>query len=182
MQATSCCSATGGSGCSTGGSSGRLDADTHRFFVRVIEGALGDEDAWDDVSAHLVKTYGPAIRDAMGLERRAALRLRPRPRRAGAHPAVRRGEPRRSPHRPADPDGPGPRTAGARGSVRSVISKAEGTAPASAHNGGVRRNGLRVRPGHVPARQATHVLRALRQDVHVRHPDPLRSRRSSSRS
>jgi predicted unusual protein kinase regulating ubiquinone biosynthesis (AarF/ABC1/UbiB family) len=46
---------------------GRLDADTHRFFVRVIEGSLGDEDAWDDVAAHLVKTYGPAIRDAMGL-------------------------------------------------------------------------------------------------------------------
>jgi len=47
---------------------GRLDADTHRFFVRVIEGALGNEDAWGDVAAHLVKTYGPAIRDAMGLD------------------------------------------------------------------------------------------------------------------
>ncbi len=47
---------------------GRLDADTHRFFVRIIEGALGDEDAWDDVSAHLVKTYGPAIRDSLGLD------------------------------------------------------------------------------------------------------------------
>jgi aarF domain-containing kinase len=47
---------------------GRLDADTHRFFVRVIEGALGNEDAWDDVASHLVKTYGPAIRDAMGLD------------------------------------------------------------------------------------------------------------------
>ncbi len=46
---------------------GRLDADTHRFFVRMLQGALGNEDAWDDVAAHLVKTYGPAIRDAMGL-------------------------------------------------------------------------------------------------------------------
>jgi predicted unusual protein kinase regulating ubiquinone biosynthesis (AarF/ABC1/UbiB family) len=46
---------------------GRLDADTHKFFVRMLEGALGNEDAWDDVAAHLVKTYGPAIRDAMGL-------------------------------------------------------------------------------------------------------------------
>jgi predicted unusual protein kinase regulating ubiquinone biosynthesis (AarF/ABC1/UbiB family) len=46
---------------------GRLDSDTHRFFVRVIEGALGNEDAWDDVAAHLVRTYGPAMRDAMGL-------------------------------------------------------------------------------------------------------------------
>ncbi len=34
----------------------------------MIEGALGDEDAWDDVSAHLVKTYGPAIRDSLGLD------------------------------------------------------------------------------------------------------------------
>ena len=47
---------------------GRLDSDTHRFFVRVIQGALGDESAWDDVAAHLVKTYGPAIRDSMGLD------------------------------------------------------------------------------------------------------------------
>jgi predicted unusual protein kinase regulating ubiquinone biosynthesis (AarF/ABC1/UbiB family) len=47
---------------------GRLDADTHRFFVRVIEGALGNEDAWDDVAAHLVKTYGPAIRDGLGFD------------------------------------------------------------------------------------------------------------------
>jgi aarF domain-containing kinase len=47
---------------------GRLDADTHRFFVRVIQGALGDESAWDDVASHLVKTYGPAIRDSMGLD------------------------------------------------------------------------------------------------------------------
>ena len=47
---------------------GRLDTDTHRFFVRIIEGALGDDDAWDDVSAHLVKTYGPAIRDSLGLD------------------------------------------------------------------------------------------------------------------
>ena len=47
---------------------GRLDADTHRFFVRIIQGALGNEDAWDDVAAHLVKTYGPAIRDALGLD------------------------------------------------------------------------------------------------------------------
>ena len=47
---------------------GRLDADSHKFFVRVIQGALGDEDAWDDVSAHLVKTYGPAIRDSLGLD------------------------------------------------------------------------------------------------------------------
>jgi predicted unusual protein kinase regulating ubiquinone biosynthesis (AarF/ABC1/UbiB family) len=46
---------------------GRLDAETHRFFVRVIQGALGDEKAWDDVAAHVVKTYGPAMRDSLGL-------------------------------------------------------------------------------------------------------------------
>ncbi|MFZ0668392.1 MAG: AarF/UbiB family protein [Acidimicrobiales bacterium] len=46
---------------------GRLDAETHKFFVRIIQGALGNEDAWDDVAAHLIKTYGPAIRDGFNL-------------------------------------------------------------------------------------------------------------------
>jgi predicted unusual protein kinase regulating ubiquinone biosynthesis (AarF/ABC1/UbiB family) len=47
---------------------GRLDPATHRFFVRMLEGVLGDEKAWDDVAAHLVRTYGPAMRDALGLD------------------------------------------------------------------------------------------------------------------
>ena len=47
---------------------GRLDHDTHRFVVRLFEAVLGDETAWDDVAAHLVRTYGPAMRDALGLD------------------------------------------------------------------------------------------------------------------
>ncbi|MGA2037562.1 MAG: AarF/UbiB family protein [Acidimicrobiales bacterium] len=47
---------------------GRLDPATHRFFVRMLEAVLGDEAAWDDVAAHLVRTYGPAMRDALGLD------------------------------------------------------------------------------------------------------------------
>ncbi|MHB8682083.1 MAG: ABC1 kinase family protein [Acidimicrobiales bacterium] len=47
---------------------GRLDAETHRFVVRLFEAVLGDESAWDDVAAHLVRTYGAAMRDALGLD------------------------------------------------------------------------------------------------------------------
>ena len=47
---------------------GRLDRGTHRFVVRLFEAVLGDETAWDDVAAHLVRTYGPAMRDALGLD------------------------------------------------------------------------------------------------------------------
>jgi ubiquinone biosynthesis protein len=47
---------------------GRLDPDTHRFFVRLLAGALGDESAWADVTAHITSTYGPAIADAVGLD------------------------------------------------------------------------------------------------------------------
>lgn len=47
---------------------GRLDHDTHRFVVRLFQAVLGDESAWDDVAAHLVRTYGSAMRDALGLD------------------------------------------------------------------------------------------------------------------
>ncbi len=46
---------------------GRLDRDTHRFFVRVLAAALGDESAWDDVAAHMTRTYGPAMQQGLGL-------------------------------------------------------------------------------------------------------------------
>jgi len=47
---------------------GRLDHETHRFVVRLFEAVLGDESAWDDVAGHLVRTYGEAMRDALGLD------------------------------------------------------------------------------------------------------------------
>lgn len=47
---------------------GRLDHETHRFVVRLFEAVLGDESAWDDIAAHLVRTYGAAMRDALGLD------------------------------------------------------------------------------------------------------------------
>ena len=46
---------------------GRLDADTHRFFLRLLAAALGEEAAWADVTEHIKATYGPAIQDAVGL-------------------------------------------------------------------------------------------------------------------
>ncbi len=47
---------------------GRLDPSTHRFFIRLLQAALGDERAWDDVTAHLVATYGPALQHGLGLD------------------------------------------------------------------------------------------------------------------
>jgi predicted unusual protein kinase regulating ubiquinone biosynthesis (AarF/ABC1/UbiB family) len=46
---------------------GRLDADTHRFFLRLLAAALGDESAWTDVTRHITATYGPAIALSVGL-------------------------------------------------------------------------------------------------------------------
>jgi len=47
---------------------GQLDPETHRFFRRTLEAALGDEAAWDEVGARLVQVYGPAIREGLGLD------------------------------------------------------------------------------------------------------------------
>ncbi len=47
---------------------GRLDHDTHMFFLRLLDGVLGDESAWSDITAHLTKTYGRAIQVGMGLD------------------------------------------------------------------------------------------------------------------
>ena len=47
---------------------GRLDHDTHRFVIRLLEAVLGDESAWDDVGAHMVKVYGAAIKEGLGLD------------------------------------------------------------------------------------------------------------------
>ncbi len=50
---------------------GRLDARTHRFFRRMITGALGDESAWHDVAVDLLDAYGPALRDGLGFDERS---------------------------------------------------------------------------------------------------------------
>ncbi len=46
---------------------GRLDADTHRFVVRLLDAALGDEEAWTDITAHLTRVYGRAIQVGLGM-------------------------------------------------------------------------------------------------------------------
>jgi predicted unusual protein kinase regulating ubiquinone biosynthesis (AarF/ABC1/UbiB family) len=46
---------------------GRLDPDTHQFFRRVVEAALGDEAAWDDIAAHTVATYGTVLEEGLGM-------------------------------------------------------------------------------------------------------------------
>jgi len=47
---------------------GRLDHETHWFFLRMMAAVLGDDDAWADVTRHLVKTYGPALQEAVGMD------------------------------------------------------------------------------------------------------------------
>ena len=47
---------------------GRLDAETHWFLCRMLAAVLGDDDAWRDVTGHLIRTYGPAIGEAMGMD------------------------------------------------------------------------------------------------------------------
>jgi aarF domain-containing kinase len=46
---------------------GRLDPDTHRFVVRLLDAVLGDEAAWPEVTAHLTRVYGRAIQVGLGL-------------------------------------------------------------------------------------------------------------------
>lgn len=46
---------------------GRLDAETHRFVVRLLDAVLGDETAWPDITAHLTRVYGRAIQVGLGL-------------------------------------------------------------------------------------------------------------------
>ena len=47
---------------------GRLDHETHLFFLRLLDAVLGDEAAWPDITAHLTKTYGRAIQEGLGLD------------------------------------------------------------------------------------------------------------------
>ena len=46
---------------------GRLDAETARFFRRVLQGALGDETAWPEVAAHIAASYGEGLQDMLGI-------------------------------------------------------------------------------------------------------------------
>jgi predicted unusual protein kinase regulating ubiquinone biosynthesis (AarF/ABC1/UbiB family) len=47
---------------------GRLDETTSVFFRRMIEGALGDDDAWVDVATHVKATYGAGMLEALGID------------------------------------------------------------------------------------------------------------------
>jgi hypothetical protein len=48
---------------------GRLDARTLRFLRRTVEGALGDESAWDDIADEFLANYGPALTEGLGMDR-----------------------------------------------------------------------------------------------------------------
>ncbi len=46
---------------------GRLDHDTHHFFRRIVAAALGDEDAWPDIAAQTITTYGAVLEEGLGM-------------------------------------------------------------------------------------------------------------------
>ncbi len=46
---------------------GRLDRETHRFVLRLLDAALGDQAAWPDITAHLTRVYGRAIQVGLGM-------------------------------------------------------------------------------------------------------------------
>ncbi len=46
---------------------GRLDRDTHRFVLRLLDAALGEQAAWPEVTAHLTRVYGRAIQVGLGM-------------------------------------------------------------------------------------------------------------------
>jgi aarF domain-containing kinase len=46
---------------------GRLDRETHRFFLRLLSAVLGDESAWVELTEHLVRVYGPALGEAVAM-------------------------------------------------------------------------------------------------------------------
>ena len=46
---------------------GRLDPGTHRFFIALLQAAMGNEAAWTEVTGHIIATYGPAIGVAVGM-------------------------------------------------------------------------------------------------------------------
>ena len=48
---------------------GRMDDGTHRWFRRIVEGALGDEAAWADVADHFETVYGSDLIANLGVSR-----------------------------------------------------------------------------------------------------------------
>jgi len=49
------------------GIEGRLDLDTHRFFLHVLQACLGCETEWDDVSKWLAQSVGPGLTRTVGI-------------------------------------------------------------------------------------------------------------------
>jgi aarF domain-containing kinase len=54
---------------------GRLDARTHRFLRRIVEGALGDATAWHDIATEFLGQYGPALSAGLGMDTAAFARF-----------------------------------------------------------------------------------------------------------
>jgi predicted unusual protein kinase regulating ubiquinone biosynthesis (AarF/ABC1/UbiB family) len=46
---------------------GRLDQQTHHFFISLLSAAMGNEEDWTEVTGFITRTYGPAIGEALGM-------------------------------------------------------------------------------------------------------------------
>ena len=45
----------------------RLDEDTHLLLLRLVEAALGKEEAWEDIAAYVIKIQGANLQEGLGL-------------------------------------------------------------------------------------------------------------------
>jgi predicted unusual protein kinase regulating ubiquinone biosynthesis (AarF/ABC1/UbiB family) len=155
---------------------GRLDPDTHRFLIRLLEAVMGDESAWPDITEHLTRTYGRTIQEGLGFdddELTAFLRGLIEPTLTRPFGEVSLAALMEAPQRQAA------LAQGAdlhRRTLRSVLARLRAQRPAAPVGRRVGRAQQRLRPGELPARQAAHVLRALRKDVPGRRAAHARPR------
>ena len=93
---------------------GRLDPLTHRFFLSLLSAAMGNEEAWADVTRLHHRHLRSGHRRGGGAVGRGADGIRPQHLRAGPHPTVRRGQPGRPDADHSAAGGPGAGRRGAR--------------------------------------------------------------------
>ena len=151
---------------------GRLDERTHRFVLRLLAAVLGDEAAWRDVTAYLVDIYGGQLRDAMKMDDEQLTSFL----RSMVEPVLLRpfgefslGELMVAAEvRAAEAYGVELQRQGMRGALQRLRIQRK-LRRAAVEGGGLMSEFDRA---ELPARQAAHVLRALRQAVLGGRPDP----------
>ncbi len=147
---------------------GRLDPQTHQFFRSLIQAALGEEGAWSDIARHALRMYGPVLEENLGMDEAADRGVHAHGARTAAHPPVRRGLARRPADRAATPGRRGEGDRDRRDDPAHHLPALQGAAAGQGRRRGARCVRLGLRPRHLHAVQAAHVLRALREDLPLR--------------